>query len=145
MTSTKKLKIWTIIFQGLILVGFGHGILLFVVIEILWFPYLTKEPFSFDLDSTFKSHLPIVGLLTLLGQIALTISIFAKNDRVKYMLHLSGLALFWSSILYFTYGIDKENYVHFAALTCLPFLICTIITFAGQTIKKLYSWGRDNY
>ncbi len=42
LTTTKKLKIWTIITHALIIVGAGHGILFFFMIEIVSFPYIQK-------------------------------------------------------------------------------------------------------
>jgi hypothetical protein len=139
MTTNKKVKIWTIITHAFILVGFGHGVAFFLIIEIIWFPYFTKD-FSFDLYAPFNSHLPVVGLTALLGQIALIFSILNKRQEVKIAFQITGLLLLWTSILYFTYTSSEDHYTHFAALTCIPFAICTIITFAGQSIKRFYNW-----
>ena len=143
MTTSRKLKIWTIITHAFILVGFGHGILFFLMIEIFWFPYFTKEHFSFVLSSSFESHLPVVGLTTLLGQIALIFSILNKRYKLKVGFQIIGLILFWTSILYFTYNTTKNNYIHFATVTVVPFAICTIITFVGQPVKRFYKWILD--
>lgn len=66
MTTNRKLKIWTIVSHGLIIIGAGHGILFLFIIEILAFPYVTKENFSFSFSSV-DNHFPIVGLTTFLG------------------------------------------------------------------------------
>jgi hypothetical protein len=140
MNTSKKLKIWTIITQAFILVGFGHGILFFLIIEILWFPYFNKEHFSFDLNASFENHLPVVGLLTLLGQCAVIISILLKSYKIKVAFQILGFVLFWLSIFYFTYNIEESSSVHFATITCFPFAICTIIAFAGRPISEFYKY-----
>ncbi|QEC67161.1 hypothetical protein FRZ67_07590 [Panacibacter ginsenosidivorans] len=140
MNTSKKLKIWTIITQAFILVGFGHGILFFLIIEILWFPYFNKEHFSFDLNASFENHLPVAGLLTLLGQCAFIISILLKNYKIKMTLQILGFVLFWVSIFYFVYNIEESPGVHFATITFFPFVISTIIAFAGKPISKFYKY-----
>jgi len=140
MITNKRLKIWTIIFQGFIIVGFGHGIAIFALIEIFWFPYFTKEQFSFAFDASFESHLPVIGLTTLLGQVALIFSILNKGQHFKSTFQIAGLLLLWLSVIYFIHDAAKDTYIYFAAITCVPFAICTIITFVGQPIRKFYNW-----
>jgi hypothetical protein len=82
MTKTKKLKIWTLITHALILTGAGHGVLFFFFIEIVSFPYLTKDNFSFLFNGVYN-HFAVVGLLSLLGQIALLFSLFQPQTRFK--------------------------------------------------------------
>jgi hypothetical protein len=135
MTTSKKLKIWTIVTHALIVVGFGHGILCFAVIEILWFPYFTKGPFSFMLDSSFQARLNVVGLMTLLGQAMLIFSILNKRQEFKVIFHKIGLILFWLSIMYFNYSIEKSQNIYFATITCIPFFICSLIALVGLYTK----------
>lgn len=143
LKTGKKLKIWTIITHALILVGFGHGILFFVLIEIFWFPYFTRKHFSFAFNASFESHLPIVGLTTLLGQVFLTLSLLRQKQTFKIVYHIAGLCLLWLSIIYFTINIEKDTYVHFTTISCIPFLFCTIIVFAGEPIRRFYNWVLD--
>lgn len=143
MITSKKLKIWTIITHAFILVGFGHGVACFLIIEILWFPYFTRQPFSLSLNASFESHLPMVGLTTLLGQIAFIISILSKRSEIKLTFQITGLILFWISILYFNHYIDEGYSIGFATITGLPFIVCTIITFVGQPLKRFYNWVLD--
>lgn len=138
INSSKKLQIWTIIGHALIVVGFGHGIANFVVVELFWFPYVTRRPFSFNLTASFEAHLPVVGLATLIGQILLVLSIFQKAFYQRISLQISGLVVLWLSIFYFLQGIGHELNVHFAGITTLPFAICTVITFFGYGVKRVY-------
>ncbi len=142
MITSRKLKIWTIVSHGLIIIGAGHGILFLFIIEILAFPYLTKANFSFSFSSG-DNHFPVVGLLTFLGQAALIFSLLQKKQRLKNVSQIIGLCLLWLSIIYFTYDTSKDSYIHIALLTAIPFAICTIITFLGQLIKRFYHWVID--
>lgn len=143
MTTSRKLKIWTIITHALIVVGFGHGILFFGLIEILFFHYITKEHLDFSLNADFGSHLPVIGLITFLGQLALLLSILKKKNNFKILLQIIGLGFLWLSIMYFILDAGKDNYIHFGTLTCIPFVICTTITFFGQFFKRTYYWVVD--
>lgn len=138
MTKTKKLKIWTLITHGLIIIGAGHGILFLFIIEIFSFPYLTKDSFNFSFNGV-DNHFAVVGLLSLLGQIALLFSLFNHRQNLKDIFQILGLISFWLSIVYFTYDTTKDSYTHIALVTTIPFAICTIITFLGQMIKEVYN------
>ena len=128
LTTTKKLKIWTIITHALIIVGAGHGILFFFMIEIISFPYITKDNFRFSF-STIDNHFPTVGLLILLGQIALKFSILYRKQKIKNLFHLVGISLLWLSIIYFIYDTTKDSYIYFGLITSIPFAVGTLITF----------------
>ncbi len=138
INSSKKLQIWTIIAHALIVVGFGHGIANFAVIEAAWLPYVTNHTLSFDLTASFDAHLPTVGLTTLIGQILLVLSIFQKAFYQRISLQISGLVALWLSIFYFLQGIGHELNIHFAGFTALPFAICTVITFFSYNVKRAY-------
>ena len=149
MTTNRRLKIWSLATHALIVVGFGHGILFFFIIEIFEFPFVTKGNFSLLFNVPFESRLPIVGLTSLCGQIALLVSIANTDKITKLSCQIIGLILLWLSIIYFTWTISRDYNVHFATITALPFCICTVATIAGQpigqTIKKVGQWARDNY
>ncbi len=140
--TTRKLKIWTIVSHGLIIIGGGHGIAFLFIIEILTFPYLTRENFSFSFTSV-DNHFPVVGLTTFLGQVALIFSILNKKQKIKNTSQITGVCLLWLSILYFTYDTSKDSYTHIALLSAVPFAICTIISFTGQLLKRFYNWIID--
>ena len=136
MITSLKLKIWTIFSHALIIIGAGHGILFLFVIEILTFPYVTDDKFSFSFF-LIDNHLSVVGLTTFLGQITLLFSIFNKKQVAKNVSQVIGLCLLWLSVLYFTYDASKDSYKHIALWSTLPFVICTIMTFCGPAIKKV--------
>ena len=137
MTTTKKLKIWTILSHACIVVGFGHGVIILLLIEIMWFPYFTRD-FSFFFNESFAKHLPVVGFTTLLGQAALIISILNTKQVIKLVSQIGGVILLWASIFYFTNYVNEDSDIVFVTLTSVPFVICTIITFLGEPIKNIY-------
>jgi hypothetical protein len=135
MTTNKMLKIWTIITHGLIIIGAGHGIFFLFIYEILAFPYLTKENFSFSFSSV-DNHFPAVGLTTFLGQAALIFSILHNKQKFKNVSQIIGLCLLWLSIIYFTYDTIKDSYTQIALLTAIT--ICNLHdnNFCGTIAKK---------
>jgi len=143
MIKSKKLKIWTIITHAFIVVGAGHGILFLAYLEILSFPYFTKENFNFVFNATIENHFPVIGLATLSGQIALLFSILNKIQNIKILSQIVGIILLWLGLAYFIYDANKDSYIYFSTITCIPFAICTIITFAGLAIRRVYNWILD--
>jgi hypothetical protein len=121
MNTSRTLKIWTLITFGVIVVGWGHGILFFFLVE--FFGY--------------AGHLSIVAAAILLGQLSIVLSIVKKEARFKVIGHIIGLFFLWAGILYFVYSARDRHYV-FITFSVLPFVVCTILTFAGRYIKRLY-------
>lgn len=139
LTTTRKLKIWTIFSHALIVVGAGHGILFFFLIEIVSFPYITKGDFELSFNSG-ANHFPVIGLITLLGQIFLIMSILSLRQILKNIFQVTGVLLLWLSIIYYIYDSTQDSYIHIAILTVVPFAVCTVITFCGYFLIKLYKW-----
>ncbi|MFT3701521.1 MAG: hypothetical protein QM802_04090 [Agriterribacter sp.] len=140
MITTRKLKTWTILSHAFIIVGAGHGMIFFAGIEILGFPYFFHKDFSFSFIASVENHLPAIGFTALLGQAAFVFSILHKKQIFKTIAQVAGLALLWLSVIYFMYDSSKDSYTHIATFTCIPFAICTIITFAGRPITSFYNW-----
>ncbi len=139
LTTTKKLKIWSVVTQAIIIVGAGHGILFFFLLEIFGFPYVTRDSFSF-LFSGVEKHFATVGFVTLLGQAALLFSILDKKQSQRNLFQIVGLCLLWLSIAYFYYDTITDRETVVVSVTVIPFAVCTIVTFAGKPIKRLWYW-----
>lgn len=140
MTKSVGLTISTIITHGLILIGAGHGSAIFFIVEIFTFPYFASDNFPFCIDSS-GSALTTIGLTALLGQIALVSSIFNKKAIARISLQIVGLTLFWLGIFYFIYFTRNDNYTVFVTISCIPFIICTILLIGRKTLLKLYKRG----
>ena len=143
MTASRRLKIWTLITHALIIVGWGHGGVCLAIIEIMSLPYFLNSLFSSSSDSSFEILLLVVGFTTLVGQSAIIFSLLTKRLNLKTPIHIVGLILLWTSIISLKYFTSKDNHVYLATITCLPFLVCNVIFFAGQPIKRLYYWVLD--
>ncbi len=143
MTATRGLKIWTIITHALIIVGIGHGIAFIAIIELISLPYWFSGIFFNTRDSSIGGLLAMVGLSSLLGQGAIIYSILLKRKNLKVLFHIVGLLLLWTSIFCLKYFTLKDSNTQLVMITCLPFLICSIIFFAGQAIKRFYNWILD--
>jgi len=137
MNTSRTLKIWTLVTNALIIVGWGHGILFYFLIEIFYLPDLFKQH-SPGLTSDFDASLPLVGLWMLLGQLLIVISMVIKQANYKIISHVIGIMLLWISIVYFTYAASGDRYTHFATVTALPFAFCTVITFVGRYIRNYW-------
>ena len=143
MINSNKLIIWTIIAHFFILIGFGHGGLTLGILEILWLPYFSKEGFDFSINAPFSVRLSSVVISTFIGQVLLVASIRSRKRTIRVLTHIFGVVFLWLSIAYYTYGIRIEDNVHLATITCVPFLICTLIVFLGRPLQKLYYWVLD--
>lgn len=124
ISTSSALKIWTIITHGLIFCGSAHAI----------FPILLIEVFGMDPDSYFSP----IAYLTLFGQLLLILSIFSKAPASKIIIHMCGLLLLWSAIMYFAWYARNHPHFILSILSLIPFAVCTIITVAGKIIKRLY-------
>jgi hypothetical protein len=82
MISTKKLKIWTMVTHGLIIIGMGHGIACLGILEMFWFYGCIKAIFDLSF-SLFVTTISPVVILSLLGQAAVLFSLFNKDKTYK--------------------------------------------------------------
>lgn len=141
MVTKRILTICTIVSHALIIVGIGHAIGFFFLLEIFAYSAIATENFSFAFDQ--ENHFPVIGFMTLLGQIVLVFSLFTKKKPIKSISQIAGHTLLWLSIFYFAYDTTNDNYLHLLSISCLPFAICTLITFVGHPIKRFYEWIID--
>jgi len=123
MNTSRSIKIWTLIAHGVIIVGAGHGIIFFFLLEF----------------SVFTGIFTAAAAAILLGQLAIALSMLKKTARYKILLHFLGLLFLWISIVYFIYSNRNDDYVHFLTITAIPFVVCTVLTFIPPYIKKLLS------
>ena len=138
MIIRTKLTIWTILTHAFIIIGLGHGIAILAVIEIMEFPYFINNDMSFSLSPNNKTHFPIIGLLSLCGQLFLLASIWHKTKTIKAILQVVGLLFLWWAVIYFAIEASGDNYFYLATSTCIPFCICTSIVFFGRPMMNLY-------
>jgi hypothetical protein len=139
MIETKNLKIWTIVAHALIIIGMGHGILCFAILEILGIAELITQLFTLHSSYLLNSMSPAIFFIVV-GQIAIILSLFNKNKLYKTIFHLLGIIFLWASIIFYIDFVNKEEGAAFLTVTALPFTICTIKIFLGKSIKKFFDW-----
>jgi hypothetical protein len=145
LTTTKKLKIWTIVTHGLILVGAGHGGLVLFLIEI-FFPYSIIQNISGSSAGSENIVLVVVvGLLMALGQSLIVFSIVTKIQKLKTFAYIVGLVVLWLSYVYFIYDSMNDRDVYVGIPFAVPFFVCTIIVFFGKpmrrSIRRMWVWA----
>jgi len=138
MIQTKSIKIWTLLTHAFIIIGMGHGILTLGILEAFSLATLFDKPEPADGGDVSSMALRLVGLFSLIGQVAIIASIFVKVKTTGIILQLSGLFFLWSSLLTYAYSIRNDHYSYLAVWTYLPFLYFTIRTLAGRRMSRLW-------
>ena len=142
ITSTTRLKILTIIFHGIILVGMGHGILIMGLLIFYYSSWLLPSSgrlsaISFHLHAPFDQRLPVILICVLMGELLMLLSILLKHPAIKLWMHIFSLILLCLSIVYFRLDIKFNASVSY--LSAVPFFICALIVFVAKPLKRLIS------
>ena len=123
----KRAIILTLILNSLILIGVpaGHGYGIMIMFEFISVPSLIKNGINFKENYPFNS-LVLLGLISLLGKLALIISLFYKKISDKKTLIYSGLGLLLSAFLVVVLGAWNYDTFLFAVTfgSGIPFLMC---------------------
>lgn len=90
----------TLILNSLNLIGVpaGHGYGIMIMFEFISIPSLIRNGINFNDNYPFNS-LVLLGLISLLGKVALIISLFYKKISDKKILIYSGLGLLLSAFI----------------------------------------------
>ena len=138
MIRTKKIKVWLIVTQAIIVIGMGHGILTLGILEPMGLWALSKKLPPTQDDGISGLYLRLVALTSLLGQVAVITSIFVKSRRQESFIYPLGILLLWFALLAYGYGIRNDSYSYLAVITCLPFFYCTVRTLFGRDLDKIW-------
>lgn len=142
MYSNTRLKICTFVCHFFIVVGFAHSGATLGLLEIVGLRDWGEARFSFSLQAPFDNFLHSVALSSLLGQIAIILSITFRHDKVKKALHLSGLLMLWVSVAYLL-GAQYKGEVQTSWLFLLPLLACTMWPFlrlVERPLSQINKW-----
>jgi hypothetical protein len=139
MLTHKKIKIWTIILHGLIIIAAGHGIAPLFMLEAFYIFNMKIADFHFSFSAD-HDHFGAAAFTALPGQVATILSLFIVKKNRKMAFHLSGLCMFWLSFAYLGYDAANNSRIQVAWFTAIPFFICTILTFTGKYLKRAYHW-----
>jgi hypothetical protein len=139
MVLTKPMKIWLIVTHALIIMGMGHGVAIFGIIEAAWLTRLFNPLDASDNNHNSELALRIFSVISLLGQLLVFLSM-RQRQIGKVTMFFIGLLFLWISLLTFACSIEKDRDKHLLLISCVPFLLCTIWILLGGTIRA--AWGR---
>jgi hypothetical protein len=134
----KTLTILTIVFNFFIFVGAGHGIGFLGLIEIMAINEIFLGNITFNLTGNYDDRLPVVAILSIIGQSLLLIGFFI-NDTAKAKLTITGCL----TLLIATYILTKDskdmNLDMISLIFSVPFIVTasTLLIKEILTIKKL--------
>jgi hypothetical protein len=137
MITSNRLKIWTLITHGLIIIGAGHGIACLFLLEAFSFVSFVDGSFPWQ-NPVFVISLPI-----LIGQLSIIFSMRHYTLLIKRILLISGAILLNIPILYFLIIAQPDNYT-IVTFTTFPFFICTILIFFGSAIRNAWRYFIDH-
>ena len=120
----KIIKILTIIFHSLIVIGAGHGIGFLIFCDISSIPALFMNEINFSLSAEYQEKLMFTGLISIIGKIILVFSFFIKKWRNKLLSEVIGILLLWFSVYVLTSGNwNYSSLPEFSFWSSIPFLI----------------------
>jgi hypothetical protein len=133
-----SLRILTIIFHLLIIIGAGHGGAPLGFFEVISLRSLFSGDFQFNISGSYDDRLITVGLASLLGQCVLVASYFFDKN-IKSKLTLTGCFILLGVTFLLTKGaLDVFSLEFFSLFTALPF-IGTCLFLLTKEIKGLRS------
>lgn len=138
MLLTKKLKIWSIIWHAVIVIGAGHGIAPMALFALAPMGIFFEYPVSFRLNATFENHIPILGCIILFGYVMAIFSFAATSVKTGQKLFLIGLTFLWIGLILFIFETARNKEIVIPLFTIIPFLFCTIKLLVGKYIIWAY-------
>ena len=133
--NIKRMIIWALLTNMLILVGLGNGTGFMIIVEAIFIPLILNDSFYFSLSDTYAQLLPTAALLSLIGQILLALSLFRKSKLSQALLVITGLLFTYGGLLYLTINAGQDNEALTGLITAVPF-ICVSVLILYATISS---------
>jgi len=128
------LRILTLIFNLLIIIGAGHGIGPLALLEFLSVRELLTRDFQFNISGRYDERLLTVGLISLLGQCVLIFAFFV-TEKIKTSLTIAGCAILLIATYLLTQDAWDLSIDIISLVTALPF-IGTAVTLLIKEISR---------
>ncbi len=125
MKTLNFLSWLTVILNGCIVIGAGHGIGILFIYEILGFKFIWKE--DVDLLGSYDDRLVPVALISFICQILLLISLWAKPWKTKKMLITVFCLILVSAFLFLVRDFPESGIDMFSLIGGIPFSISAVI------------------
>lgn len=139
MNHSTQIKILTLLSQAFIIVGIGHGIVIFGLWEIVSLFLFFDALFAAKINNEWTKFIDLTAILSMVGQVAIISSLVRLESKLSNPAHIVGLALLWLSFFVFVYGTRNDHYTNLLTISCVPFFFCTVWTLFGSNIRRLAS------
>lgn len=150
-SNIKRMVIWALLTNILILVSLGNGTGFMILVEAIFIPLILNDNFYFSLSDTYAQLLPTAAILSLIGQILLSISLFRKTKLSQALLVVTGLLFAYGGLLYLTINAGQDNESLTGLITAMPFVCVSVLilytTIGGYAYKleEFLRGGEESY
>lgn len=125
MKTLNFLSWLTVILNGCIVIGAGHGIGILFIYEILGFKFILDEDINFFVS--YDERLVPVALISLICQVLLLISLWAKPWKTKKMLITVFCLILVLAFLFLVRDFPESGIDTFSLIGGIPFFISAVI------------------
>jgi hypothetical protein len=128
-------SILILVLSALLIVGYGHGIAVIGMIELIVIPSFFKESY---IQNTYENDLFLAAFILLIGQLLLIVSLFIKHKlKVKGVFEVIGILTLLIAFFILVYPMD-DGLRKIGFYGGLPFLSIAILTliFHFKTLKN---------
>ena len=125
MKTLNFLSWLTVILNGCIVIGAGHGIGILFIYEILGFKFILDEDINFF--GSYDERLVPVALISLICQVLLLISLWAKPWKTKKMLITVFCLILVLAFLFLVRDFPESGIDTFSLIGGIPFFISAVI------------------
>lgn len=125
MKTLNFLSWLTVILNGCIVIGAGHGIGILFIYEVLGFEFILDE--DVNLFGPYDERLIPVALISFICQILLLISLRAGSWKLKKKLITVFCLILVSAFLFLVRDFPESNIDRFSLVGGIPFFISAVI------------------
>jgi uncharacterized membrane protein len=131
---SRRLTIWALVANMLILIGAGHGVgpLGLLEIFILTKPSSFVDKLTFSLHESYDHLLLSAMILTCIGQIALVGTLVVNQALLKLVALIIALVLMYIGVLYLSVNMQENTASMMSFVTSIPFLVLSLIGLIRQ-------------
>jgi hypothetical protein len=131
---SRRLLIWTLISNMLILIGVGHGVGPLGIFEVFGLsnPSAFADKLVFSLHETYDHLLLSSLLLTFIGQVGLISTLAFKQPEPKLIVLIISLAFMFVGVLYLSINMQDYSPSMLSFVTSIPFLVLSVISLVRQ-------------
>lgn len=134
----KRLTVFTLLANMLILVGIGNSTGFLVLAELI-LP-ITIRDISFSTEASYGQLLVASAVLSFIGQVFLVVSLFNRLFLNRIVLVSCGLLFMYAGIFYLTNNFSNDNFSLTGLITAMPFACVSVVliyNMASRYTRKL--------